>query len=505
MKETNLSSMPNEIIWHILNFSDPKSLLKIYQTNKKLLAILSDSAWWQQYYLQKFPQLIQSLPFGDFISSIQNDTLAKAERKIIVKIVGSEEAKWPNLEVFFNYIKEEKENQLPKNYFDGFKNRVIVTLNKYLVCKNQQVSSKDYYKSITILPSLEQQLREYLAFISCLYLFHSDNFVGAIELIMGKNLDKMLTGNDLVLLGAYTNDLLIRHLFSEISNPKFLNLLNKLTVSDWSTLINNHPTYSLTCLLLVEEITAGVLTPDLDKATIDTLVYHVDNSHRKVLFNHPKYSTLVDKEFMQSINNPISIYQKKEKEETEKANCLKAETTKLKFCSGKEETEQDQSKINAILASQVAEKDKKIAEQQGLILELQKTLAKMNNKYNKLKGNHTTLKKEHLVLENNYTSLKKGHLVLENKVNELTNMVERAAQFFQSQQVNNKNEQNISIQNKENATSLALNKGTLGNSLLSSLSTLFGMSAKKNNKVDTINESQKKLEVNTGKVKARLT
>jgi uncharacterized coiled-coil protein SlyX len=479
MKEASLSSMPTYVISHILNFLDPKSLLKIYQINNKLLATVLDSAWWKQYYLQKFPQLIQSLPFGDFISSIQNDTLAKAERNIIVEVIGSKEAKWSNLENFFNYLKEKEENQLPKNYFDEFKNRVIVILNKYLDCKIQLGNSQDY-KSIIISSS---QLGEYLAFISCLYLLQSKDLIGAIKLIMEKNLDKVLTGNNLVLLGAYTDDRLIRQLFYDISNPKFLNLLNKLTVSDWSTLINNHPSNSsLNCHLLAKAIKNGVLTPDLDEATTKTLVEFVDNTYREVLFNHTKYSTLIDKEFMQQyINNPISNYPKRENEEKDKTNCLKAEITKLKFCSGKEETEQDQSKIINELTSRVAEKDKEIAAQRAQILALQEALAAMNNKYDKMESNNTTPKKEHLVLEN--------------KVDELTKTVEMAAQFLQSQQVNNtvnRNKQNISIHNKENATPLALNKVTLGNSLLNSLSTLFGKSAKENNQKNSVNESQKK-------------
>jgi hypothetical protein len=475
MKEAiYLSSMPTHIISYILNFLDPKSLLKTCQANNELFATVLDSEWWKQYYLQKFTQ-IQLLPFDD-ISSIQNDILAKAERNIIVKIVDSEKDKWPDLENFFNYIKEKKENQLPKNYFDGFKKRVIVTLNKYLVCKNQQGSPKDY-KSLTIL-SLEQQLREYLAFISCLYLLHRDNFIGAIKLIMGKNLDKMLTSNDLVLLGAYTDDFIIRHLFSDISNPRSLNLLNKLTVPDWSTLINDHPSNTSNCWLLAKAISDGYLTPDLDEYTINTLVRFAHPSDRIFLFNHTKYSPLIDKEYMQYIINQISNYRKKENEKRVKANCLKAETTELNFCSGKEKTEQDQSKIINDLTSRVAEKDKAIAEQQGQILDLKKALAAMNNKYDQLE-----------------TTLKKEHLVLENKVTELTKMVEMVAQSLQSQQVNNKNEQNISVQNKEKATPWA-NKGTLGNSILSSLSTLFVKSAKENNQKNSVNESQKASEVN---------
>jgi hypothetical protein len=464
MKEANyLSTMPTLTIWHILNFLDPKSLLKIYQTNKNLLTILSDPASWKQYYLQKFTQ-IQLLPFDDFISSIQNDTLGKAERNIIVTIINSEKAVWPNLENFFNYLKDKKENQLPKNYFDGFKKRVIVTLNKYLVCKNQQGSPKDY-KSLTIL-SLEQQLGEYLSFISCLYLLHSNNFIGAIELIMGKNLDKMLTSNDLVLLDAYTGDL-IGHLFSDISNPRSLNLLNKLTVPDWSTLINDHPSNASTCSSLAKAISKGFLTPDLDEYTINTLVRFASPSDRIFLFNHTKYSPLIDKEYMQYIIDSTSNYRKKENEKRAKANCLKAKTTELNFCSGKEKTERDQSKIINDLTSRIAEKDKAIGEQQGQILDLKKALAAM----------------------------KKEHLVLENKVTELTKMVEMVTQFLQSQQVNNKNEQNISVQNKEEATPWA-NKGTLGNSILSSLSTLFGKSAKENNQKNSVNESQKASEVN---------
>jgi F-box domain len=344
MKEANLSLMPSWIIRHILNFLGPTSLLKIYQTSKnnELLAIVRDPAWWEQYYLylQEFSIPIQSLPFGDFVPSIQNDTLAEAESIIILKIVGSEEAnKWPNLENFFNYLKEEKDNQLPENYFNEFKNRVIVTLNKYLVCKKQkQQDNPQDYKSITILSTLEKQLREYLAFISCFYLLRSRYIIGGLKLIMGKNIDKALTGNDLVLLSAYTNDKLIGHLFSDFSNLEHLNLLNKLTASDWSTLINNHPSKTwLNSFILARAIVARVLTPDLDKTTINTLVRYISDSDNEVIFDNPKYSPLIDKEFMQHIKYSISISQKKEKKD--EGNSLKTETTKLKFWSDKEETE----------------------------------------------------------------------------------------------------------------------------------------------------------------------
>jgi hypothetical protein len=327
MKEANLSLIPSWIIWRILNFLGPTSLLKIYQTSKnnELLAIARDPALWKQYYLylQEFSIPIQLLPFGDFVSSIQNDTLAEAERDIILKIVDPEKAEWPDLENFFNYLKEEKDNQLPENYFNEFKNRVIVTLNKYLVCKKQkQQDNPQDYKSITILSSLEKQLGEYLAFISCFYLLHSRYIIGGLKLIMEKKIDKVLTGNSLVLLSAYTNDKLIRHLLYDFSNLEHLNLLNKLTASDWSTFINNHSDNTCTnSFELAQAIVAGVLTPDLDKTTINTLVRYISDSDNEIIFDNPKYSPLIDKEFMQHIKYSISISQKKEKED--EGNSLK--------------------------------------------------------------------------------------------------------------------------------------------------------------------------------------
>jgi F-box domain len=311
MKEKNLNSLlPTEIILNILKFLNPTSLLNVQKTNTELSAITQDPVWCKNYLKSSELIYLKSRSLIKSFATIKNPE--EGEKNIISSIVNSDNPEWQNLDVFINFLKEKCQPNIAK-HLDQIKVHLVKDLKRdaqNLHYKDQKEDFQSYNNIVFFLFSLEK-LEENLAFLSCCYLLRSEHPLSkSLELITEKGGDKILTGNDLLLLDAYMNNNLITFLLDS-KNQEYLRLLTKLKAPHWSQYINDQ------CLFgsysLINAMKNKYFMPELDGKTIKTLLQN-DPDARKVMLANPQFCSLTDKKyllFLTNLNSTTSQVKKK--------------------------------------------------------------------------------------------------------------------------------------------------------------------------------------------------